>query len=168
MSKAYPTITLAEVSGLAPVTADLVGRMWERQESLISQPIDCRFDEITHNTSTATVKAQPRIYIPYAAATAGGGQVLFRVVFEMCMSGGAAGQAKMRLYWGSTGGTMVTCTCAASVLAYVRKEIVIPVADVTTCAGAEVILEVSVGLTAGTGTVYARNIWGGCSRLERA
>lgn len=145
----------------SPIDEALLADHWKRAESLISGPLDLRFAEVSHNTTTATTKATLRPYIVAAAGTDGGARCTLRFVFEARVTTGT-GVVRARL--GASGTWQSVNVTGAT---YARFELVISAADVNAAKGTEAAFEVQLQAPSG-GTIYARNLWGSASRLERA
>lgn len=166
MAKSFPDIATSEIDTDSPVIESLMTKFWDREESLISGPIDCRWVEVTRAATGFAEVARVRLYIAQSAGTSGGTQVTLVVPFEVKNSDGTStGNVRLKL---GAGGTYQTAAIAAGDSAYTRKSVTITAADVNTSKGTEVELIIEMERTAGTGTLYSRNVWGGASRLERA
>jgi hypothetical protein len=163
MPKSYPTIALSEIDEESPVNETIVDKFFDRQESLISGAVDCRWPQNNHNGGAFSSIGTARPFIPAAVTTTTGSVVSLRVVFEAYLTGSATqGEVQIRL----AGGTWVTVVVTATG-SFARHEALIAAADVEAAADSEALLEIQARVTAGSGAVEVRNQWG-ASRLERA
>ena len=165
-AKNFPGIATTEIDTESAVIESLMTKFWDREESLISIPVDCRWPEVTRAATGFAEVARVRVYVPQSAGTSGGAQVTLVLPFEAKNSDGTStGNVRIKL---GTGGTFQTAAIAAGDNVYTRKSVTIPAADVNTSKGTEVELIIEMERTAGTGTLYCKNVWGGASRHERA
>lgn len=163
MSKAFPTIASTEIDGESPVTEALVGKFYDRDESLISAPVDTRFAAISTASGAFVQIGTVKLWLPASVGTAGG-DVTLVVVFEARVTGAATtGRVRMRL---GAGGTYQETGDITSTT-FSRFALTIPAADVAANADAEVDLEIEGRLTVGATGVEARCVYS-ASRLERA
>lgn len=162
MSKAFTTIVSTRRDGESPVTQQLLQDFHDRDEALISQPIDTRFPEKIVNASGFTEMFRLNVYLPACAGTADGAVTLV-FVFEAKVASGVNGRVRAKL---GSGGTYVE-TGNITGTAYARFALTLPAADVAAAAGFEVDLIIEGHYTATAGNVYVRCGW--CaSRIERA
>lgn len=165
MAKNWVDIASTEIDAESFVHETLLGKFWDRDESLITIAVDFRWAEVT-TTSTSMVQVATALgYIPAAAGTDGGARCTLVVPFEAKASDGST-TASIRLKLGS-GGAYQSVTLAAGETAYTKKTVTITADDVNAAKNGEATLYVEVQRTAGGGTVYVRNVWG-AARLERA
>jgi len=162
MSKAFPTIDATRRDGESPVTEQLLQDFHDRDESLISQPIDTRFSEQSVNAAAFTQMFSLLLFIPACAATTDG-DVTLVFVFEAKVAAGVVGRVRAKL---NSGGTYVE-TGNITGAGYTRFALTIPAADVAAAADAEPALVVEGRYTATAGNVFVRCEWG-ASRIERA
>ena len=158
-AKAWTDIATTRVDGKSPVTELLLTDYWARQECLVTQLVDVRFAEVSHNTTSYTTKVSIPIFLHPAAGTAGGTNCTLVLVFEAKVSTGT-GNIRARIGSGTYQSVAVTGST------YARFAITISAADVNTYKGQEITLSIDLQAPSG-GTIYARNEWS-CTRLERA
>jgi hypothetical protein len=163
MSKAFPTIVSTRRDGESPVTQSLLQDFHDRDESLISQPIDTRFAEKTVNAAGFTEMFRLNLFLPKCVGTADGAVTL---VFVFEAKANAVGNlCRIRTKLGA-GGTYVE-TADINAAAYARFALTISAADVAAAADSEVELIVEGRYTGTAGAVFIRCEW--CaSRVERA
>lgn len=158
--KPFPTIIPERREGEKPLTEQLLADFHGRDESLLSVPLDARFEEATRSVSGfALGPAEFPVWIPAAVETADG-DVEIVLVFEAFVSTGT-GQVRARL--GGAGTFIVADVTATS---YSRTEIRLPSADVKANAGDEVSVRIEISPPA-SGSITIRNVWGAASRFER-
>ncbi len=161
-AKPYPEITTARIGGDKPVNQTLLGLFHDRQESLISWPVDLAFAlKSTALTDWQAVASLP-LYLPPAVGT-DNGDVVVRLVFETLLGASSTGEVQARL--GATGAWISTGSLGDA--AWTRRELVIPADDVKAAAGSEATLEIQHRALTGTGGIQTRNLWPAASRIER-
>lgn len=158
-AKTWTDIATTRVDGESPVTEQLLTDYWSRQESLVTQLVDVRFSEVSHNTTSYTNKVSTTLFLHPGAGTAGGTNCTLVLVFEAKVSAGT-GNIRARIGSGTYQSVAVTST------GYARHQITISAADVNTYKGQEIALTIDLQAPSG-GTIYAQNLWS-CCRLERA
>lgn len=162
MSKAFTDITDAMIDGNKPVNEALESAYFDRDESLISQQVDLRFDEATHTGDTDYTDAgTPQTYLPPAAGT-NQGDVTLELVVESKVD---AGSGYVRARIGS--GTWVEVGPFTNT-SYEAKTLSLPAAEVKSAKDSVVTVTVQHKVTSASDTVSTRNVSGGASRLERA
>lgn len=163
MAKAFDNIALTEIDAESPVNETLMSKFWNREESLITGPVDLTF--VPGSTASASYVAvrQASAYVHPGVGTVDGAQTTLRVVFEAYLS--LAGNADVRMRLGSGSWVELNLTNTGS---YARKELVISAADVNAAKDREAVLSIEARVNAGGGTVYVRNQWASASRFERA
>ncbi len=163
MSKSFPGIVLSRRDGESPVTQQLIQDFHDRDEALISQPIDTRFPEQSVNSSVFTALATLNIFLPACVGTADG-DVTLVFVFE-AKAAAVGNLCRVRAKLGA-GGTFVE-TANINATTYARFALTIPAADVAAAADSEVSLIIEGRYTGTAGAVFIRCEW--CaSRIERA
>jgi hypothetical protein len=163
VSKSFPTIASTEIDGESPVTETLVGKFYDRDESLISAPVDTRFGTLSTASGAFVQVGTVKLWLPASVGTAGGNVTLV-VVFEARVTAGATtGRVRMRL---GAGGTYQETGDITSTT-FSRFALTITAADVAANADAEVDLEIEGRVTAGAGSTELRCVYS-ASRLERA
>lgn len=145
----YPTMAASEYDGESPITEALIIKFHDRDEALISQPIDTRFAEGSNNTNSYVQIASLSVFIPQAAATTDGNVTLV-VVLQARVT---AGNGKVRVKLGA--GSYVESAEFANT-SYADKTITIAVADVRAAAGTAVALVVETKYSTSAGTCYAK------------
>jgi len=163
MSKLYQDIHISRRDGESPITQDLLQDYHDRDEALITQPIDTRFDEKSVNAAAFTEMFRLRLFLPMCAGTLDG-DVTLVFVFE-AKAAAVGNLCRIRAKLGA-GGTYVE-TGDINSTAYARFALTIPAADVATAADAEADLIVEGRYTGTAGNVFARCEWS-ASRIERA
>lgn len=158
-AKAWVDIASTRVDGKSPVTEQLLTDLWSREECLVTQLVEARFAEVSHNTTSYTNKVSQTILIHPGAGTDGGNKCTLVLVFEAKVTTGT-GNIRARIGSGTYQSVAVTSS------SYARVAITISAADVNTFKGQEVTLSIDLQAPSG-GTIYARNEWS-CGRLERA
>lgn len=163
MAKTWTDIASTAIDAESPVTEDLLGDFYDRDESLISTPIDTRFAEASVSSGVYGNLATVKVYIPPAAATTGG-TVTLEVVFEAKVSTGN-GDVQAKLGSGGTFSSSVNVTATAyGASAFVTLSI--PAADVAAAADSTIDLIIE-GRNNSGGSITAR-CESSASRLERA
>lgn len=141
------------------INEDFVDNMHQNQEVLCTQPVDCRWDEISEDTSFPFVQNE-EAFVPECANTTDG-DIKLIVRFQKKVASGTTGQVRITL--GS--GTPVTSATFTNT-AYDTIEIEISTADTRIVAGTVAALKIELLRSAGAGLVYAENVLSS-SRLER-
>lgn len=163
MSKSFPTIASTEIDGESPVTVELVGKFWDREESLISCPIDTRFALATRGAAGFAQVKTVRLWLPAYVATAGGAVTLVFVFEARTSTSGTTGNVRARL--GASGAYQTTASISSQSFAYFT--LTIPASEVAAAADSEKDLEIEADRTAGTGNVEVK-CESTASRFERA
>ncbi len=157
--KPWVTVATTDKDGESVVNENLVKLFHDNQEALITGPVDCRWDEISEDTSFPFVLNE-EVFIPESCNSTDEDVVLV-VRFQKKVAGGTTGQVRITLGSGSavTSSTFVNT-------AYDTIEIELVAADVRAVAGTIAALKIELLRTAGSGLVYAENKFSS-SRIER-
>ena len=163
MSKALPTIVLSRRDGRSPVTQTLMQDYHDRDEAMISQPIDTRFSEKSVTNAAFTEIGRLTLYLPPSAGTVDGAVTL---VFVFEAKANAVGNlCRVRAKLGAAGTYVETGDINAT--AYARFALTLPAADVLAAADVEADLIFEGRHTGTAGAVSVRCEWS-ASRIERA
>jgi hypothetical protein len=161
VSKAFTAIAATDMDGKSPVTQTRLQQYHDRDEALISGPIDTRFAEVSTGVSSYTEVARVPLWIPPQAGTTAG-DITLVVHFQRKVSTGN-GRVRMRL--GGSGTWMETASFSNT--SYAHDTLTIPAADVLAAKDSTVDLIVEAKDNGGGATTFVK-CESSASRLERA
>ena len=162
MAKSFTDIADTQIDAESPVNETLESAFYDRDEALISGPVDLRFEEASHTGDVNYAGAgSADAYFPHAVGTSGG-DVTLELVVESKVD---AGNGYVRARIGS--GTYVEVGPFTNT-DYEPKTISLPAADVASARDTVATVTIEHKVDNAANTVTTRNISGGASRFERA
>jgi hypothetical protein len=159
--KAWQQILDSEIDRDSPLTEELIGKLHDNQEVLISTPVDIRFANSAGGVLIASASyvsvADRRIFVPSQVGTTDGNVEL--VVAMMAMVSANNGDVRARI----GGGTWVSVNVTD--ISFVNVEIRLSATDTQATAGSIATVEIEARQNVGgTLTVLGES---GASRFER-